>query len=65
MAGVFGHELKNLPLSRKLFDLSWREQIGDEQDLVLATGFSCRCQTKRLAGFRPRHPVELIAEYLR
>ncbi len=31
---------------------------------MLATGFSCRCQTKRLTGRRPLHPVELIDRVL-
>jgi len=64
MAGIFGHEEKNLALSHRLFDLSWRPQIESGADAVLATGFSCRCQTKRLAGFRPRHPVELLAAHI-
>jgi FAD/FMN-containing dehydrogenase/Fe-S oxidoreductase len=65
MAGLFGHEEKNLVLSRRLFDLSWRKSIGSDEEMVLATGFSCRCQTKRLAGFRPRHPVELLATHIK
>lgn len=64
MAGLFGHERKNAGISRRLFDLSWRERLGDDPETVLATGFSCRSQAKRFAGFRPRHPVELVAQRL-
>jgi len=28
MAGAFGHERENLALSRKIFDLSWREHFA-------------------------------------
>lgn len=64
MAGMFGHEAANVPLSTRLFELSWRDAIGAGREVVLATGYSCRSQTKRLAGFRPRHPVELLAKTL-
>ena len=58
MAGLFGHEAANQKLSRDIFALSWADVTQD--DAMLATGFSCRCQTKRLTGRRPLHPVELI-----
>ncbi len=62
MAGLFGHEAQNQTLSRDIFALSWAEATQD--DAMLATGFSCRCQTKRLTGRRPLHPVELINRVL-
>lgn len=62
MAGMFGHELEHQHISRTLFDLSWRDQVTAEPWNVLATGFSCRCQVERLAGFRPRHPVEVLQQ---
>ena len=61
MAGMFGHEVEHAGMSARIFDLSWRPRLEDaDPDRVLATGFSCRCQTKRLAGFRPPHPIEAI-----
>lgn len=61
MAGMFGHEVEHAGMSARIFDLSWRAGVEQaDPDRVLATGFSCRCQTKRLAGFRPPHPVEAI-----
>lgn len=62
MAGLFGHEAQNQKLSRDIFALSWAGVTQD--DAMLATGFSCRCQTKRLTGRRPLHPVELIDRVL-
>ena len=65
MAGMFGHEAEHAGLSARIFDLSWRASAAAaEPDAILATGFSCRCQTKRLAGHRPRHPVEAILDRL-
>ena len=62
MAGLFGHEAQNQTLSRDIFALSWADVTQD--DAMLATGFSCRCQTERLTGRRPLHPVELIDRVL-
>ena len=64
MAGLFGHQSRHQAVSRKLFDLSWRDRATTEIPL-LATGFSCRCQTGRMTGTLPRHPLALIAEALR
>jgi len=62
MAGLFGHEAQNQTLSRNIFALGWADATRD--DAMLATGFSCRCQTQRLTGRRPLHPVELIDRVL-
>lgn len=65
MAGMFGHEKEHKSLSESLFRMSW-QPILDRAGVktVLATGFSCRCQTKRFHGARPRHPVEALLEHL-
>lgn len=31
---------------------------------VLATGYSCRSQVKRFEGYRPQHPIEILADLL-
>ena len=62
MAGLFGHEAQNQALSRDIVALRWADATQD--DAMLATGFSCRCQTQRLTGSRPLHPVELIDRIL-
>ncbi len=66
MAGMFGHEVEHVDLSRRIFDLGWRPRVDEapSADRVLATGFSCRCQTKRFSGFRPPHPVEAILAHV-
>ncbi|RWR09602.1 FAD-binding and (Fe-S)-binding domain-containing protein [Paenirhodobacter populi] len=63
MAGLFGHQTRHQTVSRKLFDMSWRRHTEDETPLA-ATGFSCRCQTGRLSGRSPRHPLGLLAQAL-
>ncbi|WP_237478799.1 FAD-binding and (Fe-S)-binding domain-containing protein [Lichenibacterium dinghuense] len=64
MAGLFGHQAEQAELSRRIFDIGWRSRIGPDPAATLATGFSCRCQTERFAGHRPRHPVEAILAHL-
>lgn len=66
MAGTYGHEKSNLDNSKGLFELSWQpklEQLGSEQ--ILATGFSCRSQVKRLTELKARHPVEALLARLK
>ncbi len=66
MAGTYGHEIKNIGRSKKLFDISWKQPIeSHDQKNILVTGFSCRSQVKRFAGFRSRHPIEVLSEILR
>ncbi|WP_395342876.1 FAD-binding and (Fe-S)-binding domain-containing protein [Ningiella sp. W23] len=63
MAGTYGHETQHLANSIGIFDLSWRERIEKlNGDYVLASGYSCRSQVKRLANFRPKHPVEALVK---
>lgn len=62
MAGTFGHEKQNQEASKGLYDLSWRQHIEDDDNPVLATGFSCRCQSKRFSNKAIRHPIQIIAE---
>ena len=59
MAGLFGHEQEHAELSSTIFRQNWASK-GD----VLATGFSCRCQAKRMTGKRPAHPVEILAQQI-
>ncbi|MDX3911569.1 MAG: FAD-binding and (Fe-S)-binding domain-containing protein [Sphingobium sp.] len=57
MAGMFGHEVEHQSISKRLYDLSWRERIEHAPTIALATGFSCRCQVKRLSGDIILHPL--------
>ena len=65
MAGTFGHEASHLAQSKGLYELSWQqpiEQLVPQQ--VLATGYSCRSQVGRMAGIKPKHPLQVLAELI-
>ena len=65
MAGTFGHERAHQEVSERLFEMSWAPRLKDgHPGAPLATGFSCRCQSERLAEKRPDHPVEALAKAL-
>ena len=65
MSGTYGHEARNQETSRVIFDQSWAKQVAapvEEQGEALATGYSCRSQTKRLTEQQLRHPLEVLLE---
>lgn len=65
MAGTYGHEAQNQKNSRALYEMSWKPIIENTQaEQLLATGFSCRSQVKRYEQFKPKHPIELLANLL-
>ncbi|MDT0594106.1 D-2-hydroxyglutarate dehydrogenase YdiJ [Glaciecola petra] len=65
MAGTYGHELEHLDNSRGIYDLSWKQTIDlSESTQILATGYSCRSQVKRIDNFRPKHPIEVLASVI-
>lgn len=65
MAGTYGHEKKNVENSVKLYEMSWQDKIATQQPTqVLATGYSCRSQVNRQDGFKPKHPVQILAQCL-
>jgi len=61
MAGLFGHQREHAGMSRDMFEQNWAKKV---EAPVLATGFSCRCQTERMAGLRPSHPAETLISIL-
>ena len=66
MAGTYGHEAQNQENSRALYEMSWKPIIDDTQsEQLLSTGFSCRSQVKRFEKFKPKHPIELLAQILK
>jgi FAD/FMN-containing dehydrogenase/Fe-S oxidoreductase len=73
MSGTYGHEARNLATSTEIFALSWAQQIPEsahppgnkESPEVLATGYSCRCQVKRLRGKTLRHPLQVLSAIYR
>ena len=63
MAGTYGHEADNLERSKALFEMSWQQTLAKiEQPQVLVSGYSCRSQVKRFAGYKPKHPLEALLE---
>jgi Fe-S oxidoreductase len=68
MAGTYGHEREHQAESRGIFEMSWQQRLPEDalaRQQVLATGYSCRSQTKRFAGFVPRHPMQALLAELR
>ena len=66
MAGFYGHESEHINLSRELFNMSWQTHLVSptEQKVIMATGSSCRNQTKRFAGITLQHPLEVLTKIL-
>ncbi|WP_331458463.1 D-2-hydroxyglutarate dehydrogenase YdiJ [Aliidiomarina indica] len=65
MAGTFGHERIHQETSKQLWDMSWQPKIAAQgQGVTLATGFSCRCQGKRMSSSDLLHPISLLAQQL-
>ncbi|MDA8621502.1 FAD-binding oxidoreductase [Psychrosphaera sp.] len=63
MAGTFGHEKSNQAVSKALFESSWKPVLDSKpKENVLATGFSCRCQSKRFAEASLKHPIQVVAK---
>ncbi|AFJ01938.1 lactate dehydrogenase-like protein [Methylophaga frappieri] len=64
MSGTYGHELRNLDTSTTIFQQSWAPQLAQTQpnEEVLATGYSCRSQVKRMQDVRLKHPVEVLLD---
>ena len=67
MAGIYGHESRNQKVSRKLYDISWKEVINDPENhgKLVATGYSCRSQVKRFGETKIPHPVQMILHILK
>ena len=60
MSGTYGHEARHQQSSKRLFDLSWSAWIESEE-IVYASGFSCRCQVERFGKKTATHPMALVA----
>ncbi|MFD1329219.1 D-2-hydroxyglutarate dehydrogenase YdiJ [Mycoplana ramosa] len=66
MAGTFGHEVRNRPLSEALYAMSWQPALAaaGSADIVMATGYSCRSQANLMEGRRLLHPLQVIRAIL-
>ncbi|WP_322030132.1 FAD-binding and (Fe-S)-binding domain-containing protein [Paraburkholderia sp. J76] len=71
MSGTYGHEARNRATSETIFAQSWAAHVDSNAtatqgaEELLATGYSCRCQVKRLRGRQLRHPVQALLDALR
>lgn len=64
MAGIWGHETANRKKSEAIFAQSWQAAVSPGADAIVATGFSCRCQTAHMTGRTLQHPVSLLRQLL-
>ncbi len=60
MAGSYGHEAEHLAASRGIYRLSWQGKVAAHAETLLATGYSCRCQVKRLDARILAHPLQVL-----
>lgn len=61
MSGLFGHETAHQEISNTLYDQNWRDVVTTATDETLvATGYSCRSQVKRLSHVRALHPAQVL-----
>ncbi len=66
MSGIFGHEVMQQKLSHDIFSLNWQpklQRMKNDHTIMLATGFSCRCQSKQ-HDFPSIHPVQYLEQLL-
>lgn len=66
MAGTFGHEARNRPISERLYAMSWKPELdtAGKADILMATGYSCRSQVKEIDGKRIPHPFQVIGRMI-
>ncbi|WP_404298219.1 FAD-linked oxidase C-terminal domain-containing protein [Halomonas sp.] len=66
MSGTYGHEARNLDTSKTIYAQSWQPVVEGEANAgkLLATGYSCRSQVKRLSGTALPHPLQGLLEVL-
>ncbi len=62
MAGTFGHESRNIEISRTIYDQSWGPIVktSDNGIQLVATGYSCRSQVKRMDNQQILHPLQAL-----
>ncbi|WP_104202050.1 FAD-binding and (Fe-S)-binding domain-containing protein [Billgrantia saliphila] len=66
MSGTYGHEARNLETSKTIYAQSWQPVVEGAEDTgrLLATGYSCRSQVKRLSDQSLPHPLQGILKAL-
>jgi len=66
MAGTYGHEAKNVEMSKHIYDLSWSKVVNapQHQGQLMATGYSCRSQAKRIDDLQLPHPFQVLLKQI-
>lgn len=66
MSGTYGHETRNVGTSRKIYGQSWGPLIAKygQSGTVLADGYSCRSQVKRIEGKTVLHPLQALLTHV-
>ena len=65
MAGTYGHEADQKEKSLGIYAMSWEQAVAKyDSEQILATGYSCRSQVKRIEDVGVRHPVEALLNCL-
>ncbi|ALM51801.1 FAD-binding and (Fe-S)-binding domain-containing protein [Halomonas huangheensis] len=67
MSGTYGHEARNLATSKQIYAQSWQPVVDEHRGSgrLLATGYSCRSQAKRLSDSQLPHPLQALLDALR
>lgn len=67
MAGTYGHETANVATSKKIYSLSWEQVVNNPANAgkLMATGYSCRSQIKRIDAIKLPHPLQVLLQQLR
>lgn len=66
MAGTYGHEAAHLETSKRIYALSWGKAVRDasHRERLLADGYSCRSQVRRIDGLVLRHPLQALLKLI-
>ncbi|KGE77082.1 FAD-binding and (Fe-S)-binding domain-containing protein [Halomonas salina] len=67
MSGTYGHEARNLETSKTIYAQSWQPKVEDPANAgrLLASGYSCRSQAKRLSDAALPHPLQGLLSALK
>ncbi|SDK79238.1 (Fe-S)-binding protein, partial [Billgrantia gudaonensis] len=67
MSGTYGHEARNLATSKTVYAQSWQPVVENEANAgrLLATGYSCRSQARRLSDTALPHPLQALLKQVR
>ena len=63
MAGMYGHEREHYESSQDIYRSSWQQHLPEnieDRHYYLVTGYSCRSQVKRLSGWKPQYPIQVL-----